>query len=42
MKPLLVQALIWSGVALLLLATLSLYQRPDFLLTLANTLWSCF
>ena len=28
--------------ALALLGTLSLYQQPDFLLTLADQLWSCF
>jgi hypothetical protein len=35
----------WLGVsvaALALLGTLRLYQRPDFLLTLADQLWSCF
>lgn len=25
-----------------LLGTLRLYQQPDFLLTLADQLWSCF
>jgi hypothetical protein len=28
--------------ALALLGTLRLYQQPDFLLTLADQLWSCF
>jgi hypothetical protein len=31
-----------SAVALALLGTLRLYQQPDFLLTLADQLWSCF
>jgi hypothetical protein len=31
-----------SVAALALLGTLRLYQRPDFLLTLADQLWSCF
>ncbi len=31
-----------SVAALALLGTLRLYQQPDFLLTLADQLWSCF
>lgn len=42
MKPLAAKALMWSGVALALLGTLSLYNRPDFLVSLADQLWSCF
>ena len=42
MKPLVIQALVWSAVALALLGTLTLYQRPDFLMSLADQLWSCF
>ncbi|MGS5086608.1 hypothetical protein ACVC7V_08850 [Hydrogenophaga sp. A37] len=42
MKPLVVKALMWTGVALALLGTLSLYNRPDFLVNLADQLWSCF
>ena len=42
MKPLAVKALMWTGVALALLGTLSLYNRPDFLVNLADQLWSCF
>lgn len=42
MKPLVVKALIWAGVALALLGTLALYNRPDFLVNLADQLWSCF
>jgi hypothetical protein len=41
-KPLLARALVWTGVALALLATLALYNRPDFLVNLADQLWSCF
>jgi hypothetical protein len=36
---------IWAGQLLALAALLlvfSLYTRPDFLLTMANQLWSCF
>ncbi|WP_297750386.1 hypothetical protein [Hydrogenophaga sp.] len=36
------RALAWAAVALGLLATLALYQRPDFLVSLADQLWSCF
>jgi hypothetical protein len=31
-----------SVATLALLGTLRLYQQPDFLLTLADQLWSCF
>jgi hypothetical protein len=41
-KPLLTRTLVWTGVALALLATLALYNRPDFLVNLADQLWSCF
>lgn len=36
------QAALWAGVGAVLLATLSLYNQPDFLLNLADQLWSCF
>jgi len=36
------RVLIWSSAVLVLLAVFSMYQRPDFLLTLADQLWSCF
>lgn len=42
MRPWIAQALVGSVVALALLGTLELYQRPDFLLSLADQLWSCF
>lgn len=42
MKPLAIKALVWSAVALALLGTLTLYQRPDFLVSLADRAWSCF
>ena len=32
----------WTGACLLLLAVWGLYQRPDFLLQMADQLWSCF
>ena len=42
MKPLAVRALVWSAAMLALLATFALYNRPDFLVSLADQLWSCF
>jgi hypothetical protein len=41
-RSLAIKGLIWSGVLLALLGTLSLYSRPDFLVNLADQLWSCF
>jgi len=42
MRPLAIQILVWSAVALALLGTLTLYQRPEFLVSLADQVWSCF
>lgn len=42
MKPLVFKALTWTSVALVLLGTLALYNRPEFLVNLADQLWSCF
>ena len=42
MKQLIQRALIWTAVGLALLGTLALYNRPDFLVNLADQLWSCF
>jgi hypothetical protein len=42
MKPLLLRALVGTAVGLALLGTLALYQRPGFLVNLADQLWSCF
>jgi hypothetical protein len=42
MKPLAIKALVWTAVVLALLGTLELYQRPDFLVNLADQLWGCF
>lgn len=42
MKPLVLRALVWTGVLLALVGTFALYNRPDFLVNLANQLWSCF
>lgn len=36
------RAMVGLSVALVLLATLTLYQRPDFLIQLADQAWSCF
>ncbi|MDO9201378.1 MAG: hypothetical protein Q8K34_08300 [Hydrogenophaga sp.] len=33
---------LWVGIGAALLVTLSLYNQPDFLLNLADQLWSCF
>lgn len=41
-RPAWVRVLAWLGVAAVLLATLALYQRPDFLIQLADQVWSCF
>jgi hypothetical protein len=32
----------WIAAALALLGTFALYDRPDFLVNLADQLWSCF
>ncbi|WP_268894752.1 hypothetical protein [Hydrogenophaga sp. BPS33] len=34
--------LAWAAVMAALLATFALYHRPDFLVSLADQLWSCF
>ncbi|WP_291140793.1 hypothetical protein [Hydrogenophaga sp.] len=36
------RALVWAAVTAGLLATFALYQRPAFLVNLADQLWSCF
>ena len=42
MKPLAVRTLAWSAALAVLLATFALYHRPEFLVSLADQLWSCF
>ncbi len=42
MKPLTLRVLAWTAAAVGLLATLSLYSHPDFLVSLADQIWSCF
>lgn len=46
MKPaarhLVLQVLLWTGIGLTLLGVFTLYQEPDFLVQLADQLWSCF
>lgn len=37
-----VKAALWAAVGAALLGTLSLYNQPDFLMSLADQLWSCF
>jgi len=34
--------LVYAGVVAVLLAVFALYTRPDFLITLADQVWSCF
>ncbi|WP_277345043.1 MULTISPECIES: hypothetical protein [Hydrogenophaga] len=36
------RALAWAAAIGLLLATFTLYQRPGFLVDMADRLWSCF
>ena len=36
------KVVLWAGVTAALLAVFALYTRPDFLLTLANQVWTCF
>ena len=33
---------LWTLAGTVLLAVFALYTRPDFLLTVADQLWSCF
>jgi hypothetical protein len=42
LPPLATKALVFGAVLCVLLAVFSLYTRPDFMLTLANEVWSCF
>lgn len=42
MRPAAIRAMVWAAVALALAGTWALYQRPDFLVNLADQLWSCF
>lgn len=42
MKPLAVRALAWTAASMALLATFALYHRPEFLVDLADKVWSCF
>ena len=42
MRNLAVKALVWSAVALALAGAWSLYTQPDFLVDLADRVWSCF
>ena len=40
--PFAMKAVVFGAVLCVLLAVFSLYARPDFMLTLANEVWSCF
>lgn len=42
MKPLGLRLLLAMAVGLVLVGTLALYQHPDFLVQMADQLWSCF
>lgn len=36
------RCLAWAAVCAVLLATFALYQRPSFVLDVADRVWSCF
>lgn len=36
------RTLAWAAAIAALLATFALYQRPDFMIDMADRLWSCF
>lgn len=40
--PTWLRALIWAVVLAALLAVFALYTRPEFMLTLADQVWTCF
>ena len=40
--PALTKAVVFGAILCTLLAVFSLYTRPDFMLALANVVWSCF
>jgi len=42
MKLLAIKGLVWCGALLALAGVWSLYTQPDFLVKLADQLWSCF
>lgn len=42
MKPVAIKVLSLCLAGLALLGTFALYNRPDFLVNLADQLWSCF
>jgi len=42
LHPTVTKALVLAAVLCALWAVFSLYTRPDFMLTLANEVWSCF
>lgn len=42
MRPVALRALAWAVAVAGLLATLALYHRPEFLVNLADQIWSCF
>ena len=43
LKPgLLLKIFVWIGASVVLLAVFAMYTRPEFLVTLADQVWSCF
>jgi hypothetical protein len=42
MRPWLRQLLVAAAFGIVLLAVLSLYLRPSFLMDMANQVWGCF
>ena len=41
-RGLLLKTFVWMGASLVLLAVFAMYTRPEFLVTLADQVWSCF
>lgn len=39
---LLLKIFVWIGASVVLLAVFAMYTRPEFLVTLADQVWSCF
>ncbi|MFP5467755.1 MAG: hypothetical protein ACLGG8_09555 [Gammaproteobacteria bacterium] len=42
LRLLIQRTLLWTGIGLTLIGIFTLYQEPDFLVQLADQLWSCF
>ncbi len=42
MKPWVLKALLWSSAVLALAGAWTLYTQPDFMVQMADRVWSCF